>query len=514
MSFSPRIVPVILSVCLSVWACFELYYFINRPNTSITPYHPSSCLPFTRFRPGSRWEQLACSATVRREKASSVCYEEGTHGDGTHGRGKSHIHRAAAIHSTTEKEDVTTQTPPLRVNNKKVTVPKFVYDHAPLVHLHSEERYWPGDMQEHLEHVTPKLNYTAISAHSPALDSLDSLNEWERGWSVYLTSNDNPEELPPWLGGEENIPNPYKQDQTLLDEGDSSPDLSFIYGAHQRPLNSLPVPSIVPSEANHLRPGYSPAPAVLVVVEKPDNITDAFWFFFYSFNLGNTVFNVRFGNHVGDWEHTLIRFQHGKPIEAFLSEHNFGSSYTFNALEKHLERDEEAGLEREKSRPVKSTGKWKADRPIVYSGIGTHAMYATPGRHTYVLPFGLLHDETSRGPLWDPTLNLLSYTYSLPSPASPSPSLKPDMKTKPDAPTGWFFFNGHWGDKGYEMEDPRQYEFVGQKHYVSGPVGPRFKALGRKHICPRYEGDCLVRDVRGLEGVRTWRGGDDDWPRR
>ena len=446
-------------------------------------------------------------------KPGEDCHEQGAHQDSDYARRKSRIHKFITTHGTGMEEDIAAiATPSFLADTTKSTIPKFVYDHAPLVHLHAEERYWPGDMQEHLDHVTPKLNYTAIAAHSPELNLLDSLNEWEKGWSVFLTSNDDPEELPPWLGGEENIPNPYIQGQTASDEREPFIDQSGIASTHQRPLDTLPAPSIIPSEAKHLRPGYSPAPAVLVVVEKPNNITDAFWFFFYSFNLGNTVLNVRFGNHVGDWEHTLIRFQHGKPIEAFLSEHNFGSSYTFNALEKHLERDE-GSLAAGESDRARSTGKWKADRPIVYSGIGTHAMYATPGRHTYVLPFGLLHDETSRGPLWDPTLNLLSYTYSFPSFASPTPVLKPDVNTNPDAPIGWFFFNGHWGDRSYEMEDPRQYEFVGQKHYVSGPIGPRFKALGRKNICPGFEGTCLVRDVRGEEGPRVWEGGDEDWPK-
>ncbi len=38
-------------------------------------------------------------------------------------------------------------------------------------------------------------------------------------------------------------------------------------------------------------------------------------------------------------------------------------------------------------------------------------MYATPGNHPYVLPFGMLKDVTDRGPLWDPSLNTYSYFY-------------------------------------------------------------------------------------------------------
>ena len=500
MAASSRIPIILAAICLSLVAWRGLYKIVY-PDAIDWQCLESSCPSSPRCQQGLCWQRSASDAISGKVLTAHtngvnpllhVALDAGI--DGDEGRANENV----SPHTT----------------KASAAIPNFVFDHAPLVHLHAEEKYWPGDMQEHLDHVTPKLNYTAITAHSPELDSLDSLNEWERGWSVYLTSNDDPEALPPWLGGEENIPNPYTEDEVGLDGQEPISDPINIATHDQQILNIRPAPSITPSEAKHLRPGYSPAPAVLVVIEKPDNITDAFWFFFYSFNLGNTVFNVRFGNHVGDWEHTLIRFKNGKPIEAFLSEHNFGSSYTFNALEKHFERDTGSSDKRKRSRRSSGQEKWKADRPIVYSAIGTHAMYATPGRHTYVLPFGLLHDETSRGPLWDPTLNLLSYTYTLPSLDSPTPVLKPDAKRNPNAPKGWFFYNGHWGDKGYEMEDPRQYEFVGQKHYVSGPIGPRFKALGRKHICPSYEGKCLIRDVRGLEGPRIWEGGDDEWPGR
>lgn len=85
---------------------------------------------------------------------------------------------------------------------------------------------------------------------------------------------------------------------------------------------------------SNAKAGRSGAPAVLVVVDKGNGVVDAFWFFFYSFNQGNMVFNIRFGNHVGDWEHTLVRFRDGEPESVFLSEHDFGEAYTYKAVEK------------------------------------------------------------------------------------------------------------------------------------------------------------------------------------
>lgn len=61
---------------------------------------------------------------------------------------------------------------------------------------------------------------------------------------------------------------------------------------------------------------------------------DTFYFYFYSFNLGNTVATWRFGNHVGDWEHTMVRFRDGKPEAMFFSQHERGAAYDFEAVEK------------------------------------------------------------------------------------------------------------------------------------------------------------------------------------
>lgn len=235
----------------------------------------------------------------------------------------------------------------------------------------------------------------------------------------------------------------------------------------------------------------STAPAFLIVVPKEDGVVDAFWFFFYSFNLGQKVLNVRFGNHVGDWEHTLVRFKHGEPQSVFLSEHNFGDAYAYQALEKYLPNPDGSGT---------MIGTWSnntaskmAKRPVVYSAIGSHAMYASPGLHPYVLPWGLLHDQTDRGPLWDPTLNLRSYIWTPRSQKLRSSNLNPK------APTEWFHYAGHWGDKYYPLSDPRQYRFAGQYHYVNGPSGPKFKNLARRKVCQAPGGRC---------NIRHWIGGD------
>ena len=330
-------------------------------------------------------------------------------------------------------------------------IPQYVVDYAPLVHLYSGEEYWPCDMGEHLHHVTPELNFTPVQAgwQHPGLDNLSDLNRWEYGRHIFLTSNDNVENHPEWLMGEKNIP--------------VAPTASEWQVENNSP----------PQAAKHkVQGGRSDAPAVLVVVNKGNGVVDAFWFFFYSFNLGNMVI-LRFGNHVGDWEHTVVRFHNGKPKAIFVSEHFFGQAYSYRAVEK--------------------VGK----RPVVYSATGTHAMYATPGIHPYILPWGLLHDQTDKGPLWDPMLNSHMYTYDL-----LNDTLRPSNFTT-KAPTDWFHFAGHWGDKQYPLDDSRQYLFVGNYHYVSGPLGPKFKNLGRRKICQGRDSDrCVIRNWLGESRLR------------
>lgn len=205
------------------------------------------------------------------------------------------------------------------------------------------------------------------------LTNLDQLNRKGGGRCVFLQSNDDVETRPDWLEGRENVPSELHHETTSVTELDKFPGLleRFIHGpipetAHDTPKipsslsedrgvdriaeGNQQVLGVTGRQSPHYKAGplqnqsrhaksrmlagRSKAPAVLVVVDKGDGIVDAFWFFFYSYNLGNVVLNIRFGNHVGDWEHTLVRFQHGKPIEIFYSQHYFGEAYTYEAVRK------------------------------------------------------------------------------------------------------------------------------------------------------------------------------------
>lgn len=124
-------------------------------------------------------------------------------------------------------------------------------------------------------HTTPHLNYTPITSpltHNLQLSNLDVLNAWGR--HVFLTSNDDPTDPPSWLRGDHNVPAGSSRDCHGDGDGGGDGDGDM---------------------------GLSSAPAIIIWTEKPHGIVDVFYFYFYSFNLGNTVAGWRFGNHVGDW---------------------------------------------------------------------------------------------------------------------------------------------------------------------------------------------------------------------
>ncbi|KAH8171306.1 vacuolar protein sorting-associated protein 62 domain-containing protein [Sarocladium implicatum] len=387
-------------------------------------------------------------------------------------------------------------------------VPDYVLKHAPLVHLYSGEEFWPSDIKNHVAHMTVYHNNEPLNDTEQGIWDLHNLHHLNKyGRHNVLRSDDDVESRPSWLHSHDNIPNPFEND----DGSDRKPPVRQGEGRGPKggepstwfdidkdhPLHRISDPRLHP-KAQRLfsrgskpdKDGYSQAPAILILVDKGSGIIDAFWFFFYSYNLGQTVLGVRFGNHVGDWEHCMIRFEHGVPRGMYLSEHEGGQAYAWEAFEKRGPN---------------------ASRPVIFSAVGSHAMYALPGEHPYVLPFAMLRDVTDRGPLWDPALNNYAYHYdylldqdqqhrvtndTLPeAPASLTPAAK-----NPDAPTSWFHYRGRWGDEVYSLADPRQWRFFGQYHYVTGPNGPWWKQLARSKLCQAET--CKI--LYGIDPDGTW----------
>lgn len=70
----------------------------------------------------------------------------------------------------------------------------------------------------------------------------------------------------------------------------------------------------------------------------------------------------------------------------------------------------------------------------------------------------VLNDTSSAGTLWDPVASAFFYEFE---PSEGNDGAFTAIQPTADAPTGWLSFAGHWGDKRYLEDDPRQFSFAG-----------------------------------------------------
>jgi hypothetical protein len=281
----------------------------------------------------------------------------------------------------------------------------------------------PTDIKVFLDNTTPKVNFNEVSGPSKPLTQ-DNLNQL--GSDVYLTSNDDVTKNPTWIKG-------------------TKPD------SNGKTNNAIT--------------------AAIIVNDKGNGNVDAFYMYFYAYNYGGEVLGwsaLNFGNHVGDWEHTMVRFSNGVPQAMWFSQHANGQAFTWSAVEKT------------------SSG-----RPIAYSAKGSHANYAMGGTHDHTipnlnLPGGVLEDYTERGTYWDPVLSSYFYTFD---------AGKNEFKAVNGEPMGWLGFKGRWGDEEYPESDKRQVKLFGQAKYSSGPTGPADKQLNRNKVCPENGNTCILRTI-------------------
>jgi hypothetical protein len=283
-------------------------------------------------------------------------------------------------------------------------------------------------MYAQILNTAPMVNFTAIDVtQSPlTLDNLDSLNSYGNGGkNVYLTSLLDVTTGPKWLNG------------------------------------------VVPDSSGKTNDATSCA---LIVNDHGSGLVDVFYMYFYAYNQGNTVLFHELGDHIGDWEHNMIRFQDGVPQQVWYSQHSNGEAFTYTTVEK------------------------EGVRPISYSARGSHANYAIAGTHDHTipdlnLPRGLIQDYTSKGRLWDPVKSTYLYTYDAETASFHS--------ADGESPVGAMYFKGQWGDQQYARSDLRQEEFLGFYKYTGGPTGPEDKQLNRTKVCPDDGILCIIRDSLG-----------------
>ncbi|KAJ5259614.1 hypothetical protein N7478_012595 [Penicillium angulare] len=315
--------------------------------------------------------------------------------------------------------------------HKRDGLPAYAITYAPLTYLYSGEKWFPSDIAIHLENVEPEVNFTASGGNgSVTLETLDSLSS-----DVYLTATDGP----------------------ILDPLDGTPAwLSSDYGT---PDSS----------------GLSAAPGTIIAVEKNSTTTDVFYFHFYSYNYGGKVLDINFDDHVGDWEHVMIRFVNEEPYAIYCSEHSAGSAYYWDVVD------------------------FNGDRPITYVAYGGHANYVTAGTQDYTIALGIISDTTDAGYLWDMTLNYRGYLYDTEtSEFSVVSGAGTGGSEEADETASWLNWLGAWGDEQYPdgfLDDIEtgQYCLSTECRYTSGPTGPVDKNLGRTTMC-QSDDDCTIFD--------------------
>ncbi|ANB12802.1 Vps62p [Sugiyamaella lignohabitans] len=401
------------------------------------------------------------------------------------------------------------------------TIPDYILKYAPVVHLYSEEKYLPYDINEYVKHFVVRDETGQMVAPVPPVtpftigDVVYSVKNALGG--LFLSSSPQVPLNTAQTQGE--AQGQGQEDEKSAENGDEDsnpPDISpsrplsglrelaeISHSVQTRKLdpNNLFLsavedysvdPDWITGRGN--LPSFEDdkianAPAVLIVVDKGDGIVDAFWFCFYSFNLGPFVMGGGpYGNHIGDWEHSLVRFKDGEPVLLWMSAHGGGSAYDFGALEK-LNTD--------------------SNRPVLFSARGTHANYATVGQHSHDIPYHMLSDFTDRGPLWDLSKNYLAYTYDghevrLANGSDPG---------REDEYGDWLNYLGHWGDKKLAPEDPRQRYHPFEWLMIDGPLGPLAKNLLRRDPCQRskwwnFSKSCRIRHRLLMgEGIESEGGG-------
>ncbi|KAI9798389.1 MAG: hypothetical protein M1825_005373 [Sarcosagium campestre] len=269
----------------------------------------------------------------------------------------------------------------------------------------------PSDIGFQLKNTWPKVDFEHIlDGPSPlTLSNLDELND-KGGWHVYLTSREDIQEYPPYLFG------------------------------------------VIPDEQGLTRDAVTCA---IIGNDRGEGRVDVYYFYFYAYNQGPRVLKEERGTHVGDWEHTMLRFQDGVPQAIWLSQHRDGKAYTYEAIEKD-------GV-----------------RPVIYASKGNHANYPRLGKHALENTRGLITDKTNAGILWNPVLASSSYWFD-------AAQRKFSVAEGP-LPANWLHFEGHWGDQQYPRSDRRQrmlMKIAPTTKYTDGPTGPIGKNLDHSDMRP------------------------------
>ncbi|XP_035676246.1 putative vacuolar protein sorting-associated protein TDA6 [Branchiostoma floridae] len=181
--------------------------------------------------------------------------------------------------------------------------------------------------------------------------------------------------------------------------------------------------------------GPTRQPPVYAVWKRINSVTtDIFYWMFYPYNRGKRVcigFRAwgsciggysTFGHHVGDWEHMTARLVGNQPSSIYVSAHNFGGKYDWDAASQTYKKGGD-------------TVRTEGTHPVLYSAKGSHGLWSNPGTHTYekILKIEKLQDETSTGTVWNTWRNV--------------PCIKYHPGGGYTGSWSWLNYQGRWGNR-------------------------------------------------------------------
>lgn len=124
--------------------------------------------------------------------------------------------------------------------------------------MDTHDEYFPSDLATHIKNTHPEVKFKAVEKVSDPLTlaNLDSLNKLG-GSDMYLTSNEDVTKLPAYLHG-------------------SRPDPKTLQTTDAKSC-------------------------AVILVDRGNEIVDAFYMYFYTFNQGPILGGHELGDHLGDW---------------------------------------------------------------------------------------------------------------------------------------------------------------------------------------------------------------------
>lgn len=288
-------------------------------------------------------------------------------------------------------------------------VPETVLKYAPVVYLHSDDEYRPGDPMMFIRGSELKWSHQAQNLLVPCDDHSDA----ERG-TIDATR----------LGAAATSPYshwPKVHSETSCDHRTDIPPLAAY--ERTRPFDGAERQNVLGQEKDYMKEGYyldpddddnelrngvetgpSVFPGAPVFYEYVEHQYVTYWFFYPydKFEVGLPYpTSIPDQEHEGDWERISFQLDSNDVLQkAFYYGHKDGMPLSLGSIE------------------------FEGTHPVVYSAKGSHASYPHVG-DDYATEVPLLHDHTDRGPKWFTWNNILK------------------VESQP-----WYGFGGAWGEVG------------------------------------------------------------------